>query len=276
MKKISKILSSVLAASLVLSCMAMNVMAASKAHVVTITPDKTEGIKAGDTVTIELTVDNTEALCNLGYALTYDATAFTADQTKVSRLEKCIDKAWLDDIKNSDGDWAYYLGNPTYNVKNAGEIKFSWAGAEGVEADYAVDNRVIGKFYLTVNEGVANGEYTFALTGTSMDGGENSKADIVCESVTVKVGEDKPSVSYPFDGSKAFSFTANPETYVSISKTNSEEVNNFWLPKGVKGDASVYGLFKYTADGTDVVAGDVFTIDFVNSDSAAVEVEVAQ
>lgn len=275
MKKISKIISSVLAASLVLSCMAMNVMAASKAHTVTITPDKTEGLKAGDTVVVELTVDNTEALVSFGYTLNFDSSAFAADTTKVSRLEKCIDKAWMDGIKDTDGDWGYYLGSPTYKVYD-NKMDFQWAGQEGVEADYAMDNRVVGKFNLTVKDDVVDGEYTFTLTGFSLDAGENLESALVCESVTVKVGEEKPSVSYPFDGSKAFSFKANAETYVSISKTNSEEVNNFWLPKGVKGDASVYGLFKYTADGTDVVAGDVFTIDFVNSDSAAVEVEVAQ
>ena len=187
MKKFGKILSSVLAASMVVSAFAMNAFA-SKAHTVTVSADKTEGLVAGDTVTIELSMDNTEALASCDYVLAYDATAFVADTTKANRLEKYIDKAWMDGIKDTDGDWGYYLGSPTYAVSN-GEIKFAWAGAEGVEADYAMDNRVIGKFYLQVAEGAANGEYTFSLTGNTGDVGDNSKAAMVTNTVTVKVGE---------------------------------------------------------------------------------------
>jgi hypothetical protein len=238
-----KFLSLILALTLVASLFTVNVMAASKAHTVTITPDKTTGLKAGDTVTIELTVDNTESLVSFAYELTYDTTAFTADNTKVNRLEACIDKPWLDDIKDADADWAYYLGNPTYNVKNAGAIKFGWAGAEGVEADYAVDNRVVGKFYLKVNEGVADGTYTFALTGDSMDAGENSKANLVCAPVTVKVGADAPAVVDPtFEattnmgtngvvaGDKIYDNALAVETTINAG-TNTTEVGIVFAPK---------------------------------------------
>ncbi len=189
MKKLNRILSSVLVVSLLISCFAMNVFAASKAHTVTIKPEKTEGLKAGDTLVIELIMDNTEKLVSCMYKLTYDTTAFSADTTKVSRLENCIDKTWLDGMKDTDGDWGYYLGNPTYNVATAGEMQFAWAGSQGVEADYAIDNRVIGKFNLIVKDGVADGTYTFSLTGNTMDSGENAKADMVTVPVTVTVGE---------------------------------------------------------------------------------------
>lgn len=220
MKKFGKILSSVLAASMLVSAFAMNAMAASKAHTVTIKADKTEGLVAGDTVTIELAMDNTEALVQCGYVLTFDSTAFVADTTKVSRVEKCIDADWLKGIKDAEADWAYYLGNPTYKV-SADNFNFQWAGAEGVEADYAVDNRVIGKFYLQVAEGAADGEYTFALTGLTMDAGENSTADMVSEPITVTVGDPAPTTkevgfetTLAYDGvSKGFQFVAtNTET----------------------------------------------------------------
>jgi hypothetical protein len=216
MKKFGKILSSVLAASMVLSCFAMNVMAASKAHTVTIVPGEiVDGV-----LPIEVTMDNTESLVQCGYILTYDSTAFSADTTKVSRVEKCIDKTWLDGIKDTDGDWGYYLGSPTYNVAIAGELNFQWAGSEGVEADYAMDNRVIGKFNLNVAD-TANGTYTFALTGTTTDSGETLGADMVSTPVTVTVGDPAPATkevgfetTLAYDGvSKGFQFVAtNTET----------------------------------------------------------------
>jgi hypothetical protein len=199
MKKFGKILSSVLAASMLISCFAMNVMAASKAHTVTIVP----GEVVDGVLPVEVKIDNTEALVQCGYKLTYDSTVFTADTTKVSRVEKCIDKAWLDDIKDTDGDWAYYLGTPTYSVK-AGVFNFQWAGAEGVEADYAMDNRVIGKFYLNVADG-ANGTYTFSLTGDTMDAGETLPTDMICEDVTVTLGSIEP----PAPTTKTVAFTAD-------------------------------------------------------------------
>lgn len=193
MKKITKILSSVLAASMVISAFAMNAFADSKARTVTITPSKTEGIEAGETIVVEISMDNTEALVSCGYTLNYDTAAFEVDTTKVSRVEKCIDKTWLDGIKDTDGDWGYYLGNPTYNVATAGAMKFSWAGSEGVEAEYAMDNRVIGKFNINVKADAPDGEYVFSLSdAVTGDAGENSTADMVCAPVTVTVGTPAP------------------------------------------------------------------------------------
>jgi hypothetical protein len=226
MKKFSKILSSVLATSMVVSCFAMSAMAASKAHTVTIKPSKTEGLVAGETIVVELTMDNTEALVNTDYVLNYDTTAFEVNTTKVSRVEACIDKTWLDGIKDTDGDWGYYLGSPTYNVAEAGKFQFQWAGSEGIEAEYALDNRVIGKFNIIVKADAPNGEYAFTLTGKTMDAGENSTADIVCAPVTVKVGAPAPAAkevgfetTLAYDGvSKGFQFVAtNTETGVTAT-----------------------------------------------------------
>lgn len=269
-----KFLSLILALTLVASLFTVNVMAASKAHTVTITADKTTELAAGDIVTIEVAIDNTEALVACQYELTYDATAFTADQTKVSRLEKCIDSAWMTDIKNADGDWAYYLGNPTYNVKNAGKMSFAWGGSEGVEADYAVDNRVIGKFYLTVADGVADGEYTFTLTGNTTDAGENSKADMVVTPVTVTVGaaEEEEVVEVggttaaatngvaSEDGSKVYDNAMAVST--AITATTATEIGVLFAPKAWLGDnaleATLDGVAK--AAKTGIVGGIATTL----------------
>lgn len=223
-----RFLSLILAVTLVASLFTVNVMAASKAHTITLSADKTTELKAGDTVTIEVRMDNTFDIKQCGYILTYDATAFTVDTTKVSRLEKCIDKTWLDGMKDPDGDWSYYLGNPTYNVGIAGEINFQWAGGAnggiGVDdASYIRDNRLIGKFYLQVAENVADGTYTFALTGTTTDGSEEYGADMVCAPITVKVGADDPQPVAPTFGAN----TAGADNGVAIEGTNDRYDNAY-------------------------------------------------
>lgn len=282
MKKISKILSSVLAASLAFSCMAMNVMAASKAHTATITADKTTGLKAGDTVVVELTIDNTADLTSLGYTLVYDTKAFTAETTKVSKVEKCIDKEWLTEIKKEDGGsvgdyWAYYLGAPAYNVTVPGEITFSWAGGAngGIGTDdpdnEIKDNRLVGKFNLTVNENVADGEYTIGLKDDfkvcyTSDAGEAQGAQLTAATVTVKVGEDKPDEPELVANPYVFSFDADEETEVKITNSRTGD-RTYSLPSFVKGASKVNALLKIK-DGSDVQTGDKFTIDAIKGGKA--------
>lgn len=242
MKKFGKILSSVLAASMLVSAFAMNAFAASKAHTVTVSADKTEGLVAGDTVTIELTMDNTEALVSCEYVLSYDDTAFVADTTKVSRLEKYIDKTWLDGMKDTDGDWGYYLGNPVYSVAD-GAINFAWAGSEGVEADYAMDNRVIGKFYLTVADGAADGTYTFALTGKTMDAGENAQADFVTAPITVTVGSGAVEPPAPTTTDAKF-YAVLP----ACEKAEASTKANFTFNNGEKDAVYPYDIGSFTWD----------------------------
>jgi hypothetical protein len=209
---------------MVVSMFAMNAMAASKAHTATISVDKTTGLKAGDTIAIDLTLDNTADLTAVGYTLTFDTAAFTAETAKVSKVEKCIDKDWLTEIKKEDGGsvgdyWAYYLGAPAYNVTVPGEITFSWAGGAngGIGTDdpdtEIKDNRLIGKFYLKVNENVADGEYTISLKDDfkvcyTSDAGETQGAQLTAAPVTVKVGEDAPTPP-PAPETKTVAFTAD-------------------------------------------------------------------
>ncbi len=251
MKKLNRILSSVLVVSVLISCFAMNVFAASKAHTVTIKPATTEGLKAGDTLVVELIMDNTEKLVSCQYSLTYDPTAFYADTTKPNRLENCIDKTWLDGMKDTDGDWGYYLGNPVYNVANAGTMEFSWAGTEGVEADYAMDNRVIGKFNLTVKDGVADGTYTFSLTGNTLDSGENSKADMVTVPVTVTVGEEEPDEEVFEIKDTAAELAGNEKMKIKDETTGELKVVDATVAAGDK----VVAIFsKDIEDGNDLAA----------------------
>lgn len=202
MKKFSKILSSVLAASMIMSYCAINALAASTAHTVTISASKTTGIEAGDSVVITLTIDNTENLVGCGYKLNYSTTAFSVDTTKSGRNpENYIDKTWLNDIKDTEADWAYYLGNPSYSPTStaagvAGQISFAWAGQTGVESEYAVNDRVIGKFTFTANEN-ATGDYTFSLDADSStrDDGENSTAALTATPLTVSFASAAPAAT---------------------------------------------------------------------------------
>lgn len=197
MKKITKILSSVLAASMVISACAMNVFAASTAHTVTISADKTTALAAGDTVTVEVIMDNTLNLASVEYKLNYDTNIFTADTTKVppipTGVPNCVDSTWLTGIKDTSKNWAMFLGTPTFNVDTAGVMAFSWAGSYAIMDGYQETDKVIGKFKLKVKDGIANGTTgELSLIGNTMDGGENSTADMVCVPVTVTVGTPAP------------------------------------------------------------------------------------
>jgi len=111
-----KFLSLILALTLVASLCAVNVMAAAKVHTVGLSASKTEALTAGETIVVEVTIDNTLNLVNVDYDLVYDADAFEVNLTKVSRLETFIDKTWYDGLKDTDGDWGYYMnGAPTIN-----------------------------------------------------------------------------------------------------------------------------------------------------------------
>jgi hypothetical protein len=69
----------------------------------------------------------------------------------------------------------------------------------------------------------------------------------------------------PADRAAAVKFAADENTFVEITK--GAEVKNYFLPAGVKGDATVYGLLKYTVDGTNVASGDIFTIKAVDMET---------
>lgn len=199
MKKITKILSSVLAASMVVSAFAMNAFAASKVHELTISASKTTELAAGDTVVVEVVIDNTNNVDALEYRLAYDTNVFEIDTTKSGRdPEKYLDKTWFNEIKSTDGNWGYYFETPTYSPTStaagvAGEIYFGYASTTAVEADYQDNNLVVGKFNFTVKADAPNGETTLSLKGANTkDGGEVLPVDCTTTPITLTVGTPAP------------------------------------------------------------------------------------
>ena len=131
MKNINKKLALIISMIMLLSCFVFDTVAiavTSKQHYVSISTNKTKGLKQGEMITVELRIDSTTNLALFAYNLNYDPNIFEVDTTKVSRVEKCIDRIWLNNIKDSNLDWTYYLGNPTYRVSVPGTITFTWAG----------------------------------------------------------------------------------------------------------------------------------------------------
>lgn len=87
------------------------------------------------------------------------------------------------------------------------------------------------------------------------------------EAVGYTVEAPKTEVELPADRTAAVKFAADENTFVEITK--GAEVKNYFLPSNVKGDATVYGLLKYTVDGTNVASGDIFTIKAVDMETKA-------
>lgn len=202
MKKFGKILSSVLASTMVISCFAMNSFAAGKQHVLTTTVSKTEGLVAGEEIVVEVKIDNTLNIGNLSLYLQYDESAFEVDTVKPAgrgTVENYIDSEWFKTITDTNGNWGYYFKTPTYSptstVSTPGQLSFIYANAIAVEAGYDDNNLTVGKFKFKVKENAANGEYAFTLNDSStLDGDQSQKVMAVSTPVTVKVGEDAPVV----------------------------------------------------------------------------------
>lgn len=225
-----KFLSLVLALTLVASLFTVNVMADSTAHTVTITVDKTTELKAGDQITVEVKIDDTLNIEALQYTLVYDTAAFKVDKTKVPPLPtgtpKCFDSTWYGNIKSSTANWGMFLGSPTANCDVDGEIFLGWAGSYGIMDGYNDKDFVIGKFYLTVIDGVADGKYNIGLS-TATEGefnvpvcntkstGEDDVAGLISTPVTVTVGEEKqeatPSISTAAPTATGAGIAANRE-----------------------------------------------------------------
>lgn len=161
-------------------------------------------------------------------------------------------------------------------------LKYAW-----IQSDYTATVATLPDDYIVSAAILTNGDYTEEemLAGISFDGLTNCRVqyfdgtskepayttayrvdglgDYVPKTI---VGEDTPIVpELPADRSAAVSFSANENTFVEIAK--GEEVKNFFLPAGVKGDATVYGLLKYTVDGKNVASGDIFTIKAVDMET---------
>lgn len=226
-----KIISSILAASFIFATCAMNVMAAPTSRTLSVKATPATELKAGDTVTVEVVLDKTLDLFSADYTLSFDPAVFSIDTVKESRLEKYIDSDWYstsgDGIRNPDGDFAFYLGNPTYG-QGSGYITFAWGGSTpagtGVEASYAKTDRVIGKFYLTVASVPASGSSELTITGHTGGYKENTGDTVTTVPATVKFASAEPTVT-PWE--------------VAITAEPKYENGYIWKADTTKGDGNL-------------------------------------
>lgn len=230
MNSIKKILSSTLAATVVLSCCAINVFAAPSAHTYTVSADKTEGLVAGDTVTVEVKIDSTENIFSAGYELYFDPAVFNIDTASGGRgkPKKYIDTEFNTNISDTNGPWGWYLGAPTVGESATdGFIKYGWGGntgaGSGVIADDNLDNYTIGKFFLTVKDGVANGNTEITIAGSTFGYGENTQDTMTYVPLTLTVGTPGPSIievtGITLDKTEATIDLANEDKTVTLKAT---------------------------------------------------------
>lgn len=197
-----RFLSLLMALTLVVSLFTVNVMAANIQRTMTLSADKTTGLKAGDTVTVSVAIDTSNLVTSAEYILVYDTSAFEIDTTKGWEIdrdsyENFLEPTWYTDIMtNKKNNWCYYFGGtiPTYAVD--GEIYVSYTSTQNkyIEEKYATTDDVIGKFILKVKNDAPDGTYTFTLKGpdglsaNTMDTGENVPLNCNFSPLTVTVG----------------------------------------------------------------------------------------
>lgn len=153
-----------------------------------------------------------------------------------------------------------------------GEFTFSWSTATSAEM-LKTDKAVIGTWYFVAEDMEAIDEMKVdGFPGYSHIGQINQYWDGTSKTETLKLAPFTPTIvaypakaDLPADRSAAVKFSADENTFVEITK--GAEVKNFFLPAKVKGDATVYGLLKYTVDGTNVASGDIFTIKAVDMET---------
>lgn len=209
MRKIGKILSLILTISLVASCFVMmNVSATSKAHTITLAQTPTTGLKAGDTVTVTLSLDSTADVKSLGYRVVYDTNFFEIDMTKgwesdedYESHENFIDKEWYDGLLTSV--WGKKLSTFGYKAGSpANAINFTWAGT-AVPATKVESNFVIGKFNFKIKT-TATGTGVIKIdseNSESADTGENFGATITgANQISIELGSSTPTPVAPIFG----------------------------------------------------------------------------
>lgn len=79
----------------------------------------------------------------------------------------------------------------------------------------------------------------------------------------------EPTPSYPSNEqyvTEAIDVADVENPYVRVSL--GEKINDYYLPAGVKGAATVHGLLKYTADGKNINHGDVFKLELRSKTTA--------
>lgn len=280
-----KIISSALATAVVLSSLTLNAFAAQSNRTYTVIADKTEGLAAGDTITVEIKIDKTENLFNAGYELYFDPEAFSIDTAAggMGKPKKYVDVAWNKEITDTSGDtypWGYFLGSPTRSESATdGYIKYGWGGnvdaGSGILSEYNQENYTIGKFYFKVKDS-AKGKYTFTISGDTFGYNENT-ADIMTHvPLTVTVGSSTVAVTGVSIKDKAdFTLDLNGETtktleaVVAPADATNKAVK--WSSDNEKAATVVDGKVTAVGEGKAIIT--VTTVDGGFTDSVLVTVK---
>lgn len=184
-----------------------------------------------------------------------------AGLTYVGSLSTKADFVTLTDNKTDSKLQISYAATGSYDTYYAGSVDtlatlyYRITGDLNATYNVALSDAVIGLVSIDEVTGSATPyEYTFkdfTVTGATV---EPEK-------------EDEPK--YPSDEAYVteeltVADVTNPYVRISLG----EKTNDYYLPAGVKGDAKVYGLLKYTADGTNIKHGDVFKLELRSKNSA--------
>jgi len=217
---------------MMLSMMAIGVSAASTPHTAAISLSATTG-KAGDTITISVTLDSTTNISALGYKLKYDPNMFEANTTMAgsgaNKYPTCYDGTWFNDARLGNIVLFSYLGKPTLGVDTTnGLLTVTGSSSDGVAAEDNEIDCLIGKFYLTVKEGATGSSQISLVETKTADVGETLGVAINFNPVTFTVEGGEPVKSSNADlasltlsdGTLTPAFAANVTSYTASVANN--------------------------------------------------------
>lgn len=170
----------------------VNVSAEGKVHNVTIVPSATT-LSAGETLSVEIVIDNTENICGIGYSLKFDPNVFsvnTENYLGLSDVPQFVDKVWYDSYNKLPSSKTFLINSFTYYDN----INVILANVIGFSKGNSTDNMTIGKFALKVKEGVSIGATSLSLVKATTVDDFNSvdnipQATIASNDVTVEITE---------------------------------------------------------------------------------------
>lgn len=203
MKSLKKLFAAAIASTMMISCLAINAFAQDS--VATIEVDKAADLKAGDVVTVTITLDQTKGLANVKYTLEYPTDVFTIDTA--GNEEKYLEyEEEYDMVPNYyDADWYYealdnagflkklntIVSGPSIDEAENGKITLSATTVTGSVTSSKGFDVVVGQYFLKVKEGAKAGDAVLSLTGGNSDA-NLTVGTITCEDVTVNVAGGAP------------------------------------------------------------------------------------
>ncbi|OQB14372.1 MAG: Internalin-A precursor [Firmicutes bacterium ADurb.Bin193] len=203
-KTAKSILSFVIIASMILSLGAVSISADSVARNATIALSANSG-EEGDTVKVDVSIENTEGIASIGYTLSFDPNVFEISSGIYQdimddegwEVPQVVDRAWADYYLGLSGGkkWSSFLFG--VNAAN-GTITVGAIRGTGITAANNIDNMVVGSFNLTVKEGATVGETSITLNNAeTADAGQSLGAAMIFTPVTFTVlGEPEPTEEY--------------------------------------------------------------------------------